>query len=58
MGVLQQVRAGLVAEPVGVFMLGCRVCVIGHDSSDGRYYIFFWFFLKVWLMKALYHMKG
>jgi hypothetical protein len=31
--VLQQVRAGLVAEPVGVFMLGCRVCVIGHDSS-------------------------
>ena len=45
MGVLQEVRAGLVDEPIGMFILGCRVCGIGHDSSGGRYYILFLVFL-------------
>jgi hypothetical protein len=36
MRVLQQVRACLVDQPVGVFMLGCWVRGgVRHDSSNG-----------------------
>src|SRR6266480_7181664 len=54
--VLQEVWACLVDEPVGMFMLRCRVCGFGHDSSGGGHSItFFWFFLFVVLMGVLYH---
>src|SRR6266702_7346536 len=55
-GMLQEVWTCLVDEPVGMFMLECRVCGIGHGSSGrGVKYFCFWFFLLVVLMGVLYH---
>ena len=57
-GMLQEVRACLVDEPIGMFMLGCWVCSIGHASSGGdNLLLLFWFFSFVVSMEVLYHMK-
>src|SRR2546430_8436427 len=55
-GMLQEVWTCLVDEPVGMFMLRCRVCGFGHGSSGGDViYFCFWFFLLIGLMGVLYH---
>src|SRR5205809_5227110 len=55
-GVLQQVRACLVDEPGGVFMLRRLICGFGHGSFGWGLYIFVSdFFLLVVLMGVLYH---
>src|SRR6266581_208266 len=48
-GMLQEIRACLVDEPVGMFMLRCLVCGIGHVSSGGGLLLLFLVFLVNWV---------